>query len=49
MSSYKLIVWKDDVEKLLLQDAWPEFIICRRFHSHHYDNCRGESKWTRQL
>ena len=49
ISSYKLTVWKDDVEKLLQLDAWPEFITCRRFCSHHYDNSRGESKRTRQL
>ena len=38
MSSYKLTAWKDDVEKLLQPDAWPEFITCRHFHSHHCDN-----------
>ena len=40
MSSYKFIVWKDDVQNLLQPDAWLEFITCRRFRFHHYDNGR---------
>ena len=49
MASYKLTVWKDNIEKLLQPEVWPEFITCRSFPSHHYNNGHGKSKWTQQL
>ena len=49
MFSHKFTVWKDDIQKLLQPDAWSEFNTCCRFRSHHYDNGRGEFKWTRNF
>ena len=44
MTSYKLTVWRDAVDKLLQPTAWPEFITCRRWvrpHRHRNDNTHG--------
>jgi hypothetical protein len=31
MSSFKMTVYKDDEEKLMISSVWPEFIACRRY------------------
>ena len=44
MTSYKLTVWRDTVDKLQQPTAWPEFITCCRWvrpRRHHDDNTHG--------